>query len=109
MPSGAGSSTERVDHPGWKNGLVAGRLDKETRNLIRYRPGPAIILLGIIVVWLFLSVALAGHWEIAIPFLVLAVPWYLVWRHRRLQTARGLGLIPPSQGNSDTGPADGAP
>jgi hypothetical protein len=86
---------------------VARRLDKETRNLIRYRPGPAIVLLGIILVWLFISVAVAGHWEIDIPFLVLAVPWYLVWRHRRLQTARSLGLIPPTRRDSDGDPPAG--
>jgi len=87
---------------------VARRLDKETRNLIRYRPGPAIVLLGIILVWLFISVAVAGHWQIDIPFLVLAVPWYVVWRHRRLQTARRLGLIPPTRRDPDGDPPAGA-
>jgi hypothetical protein len=69
-------------------------MDRDTRRILRYRPPPAVAVVLIIVVWIGLSLIWSGHWQLTIPFVVIAVPWYLVWRHHRVSEVRRLGLLP---------------
>lgn len=76
-------------------------MDRETRRIFRYRPTPAVTVLLVIVLWVALSLAVAGHWQLTALFVVVAVPWYLVWRHHRVVEARRLGLLPDPGRGSD--------
>lgn len=69
--------------------------DRQTRRLLRYRPTPAVLVLAIIVVWIGLSLIWSGHWVLTLPFVVIAVPAYVMWRHHRVSEARRLGVLPP--------------
>ena len=76
-------------------------MDRQTRRILRYRPPPAVVVTLVIVAWIGLSLVWSGHWQLTIPFVVLAVPWYFVWRHHRVSEARRLGLLPNrSEGES---------
>ncbi len=82
-------------------------MDRETRRIFRYRPTPAVTVLLVIVLWIALSLAVAGHWQLTAVFVVVAVPWYLVWRHHRVVEARRFGLL-PDPGRGPDGSADGS-
>lgn len=73
-------------------------MDRQTRRLLRYRPPPAVVVVAVIVAWVGLSAVSGGHWQLVAPFAILALPWYLVWRHHRVEEARRFGLLPPPGG-----------
>jgi len=69
-------------------------MDRQTRRIFRYRPTPAFVFLAMLVAWILLSLIWVGRWYLVAPFVVIAIPWYLVWRHHRVSEARRLGLLP---------------
>lgn len=82
-------------------------MDRQTRRLLRYRPPPAVVVVAVVIVLVGLSAVSGGHWQLVAPFAILALPWYLVWRHHRVEEARRLGLLPPLDGPSvETDEAD---
>ena len=76
-------------------------MDRQTRRIFRYRPPPAVVVLLIIVLWIALSLAVSGHWQLTALFVVVAIPWYFVWRHHRVVEARRLGLLPDREQSSE--------
>lgn len=78
-------------------------MDRQARRIFRYRPPPAAVVLLVVVGWVGLSLAWSGHWQLTIPFVDVAVPWYLVWRHHRISEAQRLGLLPKRQSDDELG------